>query len=53
MLPDRARSLYNFGDWDWIRINSWNQGNTAYYGVGLTRHNAGAQAGMADGHAEY
>ena len=44
-------------DWDWIqakgiRANSWNQGNAAYYGVGLTR-NADAQAGLADGHAEY
>ncbi|KAF0173687.1 MAG: hypothetical protein FD161_3732 [Limisphaerales bacterium] len=52
-----SRRMNNFdwyvGDWDWIRVNSWNQGNTAYYGVGLTRHNAGAQAGLADGHAEY
>jgi len=52
-----SRRMNNFdwyvGDWDWIRVNSWNQGNTAYYGIGLTRHNAGAQAGLADGHAEY
>ncbi len=52
-----SRRMNNFdwyvGDWDWIRVNSWNQGNAALYGIGLTRHNAGAQAGMADGHAEY
>lgn len=52
-----SRRMNNYdwyaGDWDWIRINSWNQGNAALYGIGLTRHNAGAQAGMADGHAEY
>ncbi len=52
-----SRAMNNFdwyvGDWDWIRINSWNQGNAALYGIGLTRHNGGAQVGLADGHAEF
>ena len=57
VTTEDSRQMNNFNwrvsDWNWIRINSWNQGNAALYGVGLTRHNAGAQVSMADGHSEY
>jgi prepilin-type processing-associated H-X9-DG protein len=57
VTTEDSRQMNNFNwsvsDWNWIRVNSWNQGNTALYGIGLTRHNAGAQVALADGHAEY
>ena len=48
----RTMNNYNWdaADFEWVRTHWHNQST---YGTGLTRHNNGAQAGLADGHAEY
>ncbi len=54
ITTEDSRNMNNYNwavsDFEWVR-NHWNYQST--YGIGLTRHSNGAQAGMADGHSEY